>query len=153
MIIYSVSPKVIRVPVDDFMDVVQRLTGLNSGEEEASRSGAVSPAAKLASIEKTSPSEKERLRNAGDDVMSELELGGVEFGRFPGILSPAPASLGFIPTETYFSSGSESQSFLQELSPLWSVNSFIGSPSGLWSATASMVSPLASPDLFRLFDF
>ncbi|KAI9108684.1 hypothetical protein K1719_020331 [Acacia pycnantha] len=148
VIIYSVSPKVLRVPVNDFMDVVQRLTGLHSSNEQTSGSGAISPAAKLASIEKTSPSEKERLRSAGNDAITELE--GVEVGQFPGILSPTPANLGSIPPD-YFSPIAESQPFLHDLSPFWSGNNFMGSPSGLLSA--SIVSPLASPDVFRLFDF
>ncbi|KAI9101564.1 hypothetical protein K1719_023808 [Acacia pycnantha] len=97
VIIYSLSPKVLRAPVNDFMDmdIVQRLTGLHSGNEKTSGSGAISPAAKLASIEKTSPSEKERLRSARNDAMTELE--GVEVGQFPGILSPTPTNLGSIP--------------------------------------------------------
>lgn len=148
VIIYSVSPRVIHVPVSDFMNVVQRLTGLSSGDEQTSGSGDVSPAARLASIEKTSPSEKERLRS-GDDAMYELE--GVEVGQFPGILSPAPGTLAPIAAE-YFSPARDPQtaSFLHDLSPYWSGNSFMGSPSGLFSA--SIVSPLPSPDLFSLFD-
>ncbi|XP_054779555.1 protein MKS1-like [Prosopis cineraria] len=113
VIIYSVSPKVLRVPVSDFMDVVQRLTGLHSVNEQPSGSGAVSPAAKLASIEKTSPSEKERLRSAGNDAMIELE--GIDVGQFPGILSPTPASLGPIPPD-YFSPVAETQPFWHDLS-------------------------------------
>ncbi|KAF7840085.1 protein MKS1 [Senna tora] len=151
VIIYSVSPKAIHVPVSDFMNVVQRLTGLSSGDGQASGSGSgdVSPAARLASIEKTSPSEKERVRSGGDVAICELE-GVVEMGQFPGILSPTPANLPEIPSE-YFSPEIDQQtlSFLHELSPYWSGNSFMGSPSGLLSA--SIVSPLASPDLFSLF--
>ncbi|XP_061345257.1 protein MKS1 [Gastrolobium bilobum] len=146
VIIYSVSPKVLHVTVNDFMNVVQRLTGPSSGDEPPQRSGDVSPAARLASIEKTSPSEKERVHSGDDDLMAWL-LEGVEVGQFPGILSPAPATLPPIPSG-YFSPVTDPQtmSFLQELSPFWSA----ASPSGLLSA--AVVSPLPSPDLFNLFD-
>ncbi|OWM73404.1 protein MKS1-like [Punica granatum] len=49
VIIYSVSPKVIHVEESKFMSTVQRLTGLSPGP--GASSGAVSPAARLASIE------------------------------------------------------------------------------------------------------
>lgn len=144
LIIYSVSPKVINVPVDDFMKVVQRLTGPSS----PSRSGDVSPAARLASIEKTSPSEKERFQS-GDDMMSMLE--GVEVSQFHGILSPAPATLPAISSEIFSPAPDpETLSWLHELSPFWSANSFSASPSGLFSA--SIVSPIPSPNVFSIFD-
>ncbi|CAJ1937859.1 unnamed protein product [Sphenostylis stenocarpa] len=143
VIIYTVSPKVLHVTVSDFMNVVQSLTGPSAGDEPALRSGDVSPAARLASIERTSPSERERVHVGEEDVTLMLE--GVEVGQFPGILSPAtlpPISPGFF---------SELQtSFWNDLSPFWSTNSFIASPSGLLSAAA--ISPLPSPDIFNLFD-
>ncbi|KAK7247558.1 hypothetical protein RIF29_42443 [Crotalaria pallida] len=151
VIIYSVSPKVINVTVDDFMNTVQRLTGPSPGEEPAQRSGDVSPAARLASIEKTSPSEKERAQTGSDDIMTWL-LEGVEVGQFPGILSPAPATLPPI-SSGYFPPVTEPQqttSYWNDLSPFWSTNTFVASPSGLLSA--AVVSPLPSPDLFNLFD-
>jgi hypothetical protein len=150
VIIYSVSPKVHHVTVSDFMNVVQRLTGPSAGEETTIRSGDVSPAARLASIEKTSPSEKERVQSGDDDLTWLLE--GVEMGQFPGILSPAtlpPISPGFFSPVI----DQQTTSFLHELSPFcpfWSANSFVASPSGLLSA--AVVSPLPSPDLFNLFD-
>ncbi|KAK4256781.1 hypothetical protein QN277_006462 [Acacia crassicarpa] len=144
VIIYSVSPKVIHVPVDDFMKVVQRLTGPSS---PASRSGDVSPAARLASIEKTSPSEKERFQN-GDEMMDLLE--GVEVSQFHGILSPAPGALPGISSEIFSpATDPETLSWLHDLSPFWS-SSFAGSPSGLFST--SIASPLPSPDVFSIFD-
>ncbi|KAK7358846.1 hypothetical protein VNO77_00786 [Canavalia gladiata] len=144
VIIYSVSPKVLHVTVSDFMNVVQRLTGPSFGDETALRSGDVSPAARLASIERTSPSERERVHSGDDDMTLMVE--GVEVGQFPGILSPAtlpPISPGFF-------SEPQTSSFWPELSPFWSSNSFLASPSGLLSA--AVFSPLPSPDLFNLFD-
>ncbi|KAF7834171.1 protein MKS1 [Senna tora] len=146
LIIYSVSPKAINVPVDDFMKVVQRLTGASSSP---SRSGDVSPAARLASIEKTSPTEKERFQS-GDEMMMSM-LDGVEVSQFHGILSPAPATLPTISSDLFSPAmDQETLSWLHELSPFWSANSFLPSPSGLFST--SIVSPIPSPDVFRIFD-
>jgi len=146
VIIYTVSPKVLHVTVSDFMNVVQRLTGPSSGEEPDLRSGDVSPAARLASIERTSPSERERERDHGGEEDVALMMEGVEVGQFPGILSPAtlpPISPGFF-------SEPQTTSFWHDLSPSWSTNSFVASPSGLFYAPA--ISPLPSPDIFNLFD-
>ncbi|XP_004503952.1 protein MKS1 [Cicer arietinum] len=149
LIIYSVSPKVLHVTVSDFMDVVQRLTGPSAGEETPQQSGAISPAARLASIERTSPTEREKAQNIDDDLTWLLD--GIEMGQFPGILSPAPATLPPI-SQGFFSPMTETQttSFWHDTSPLWYGNSFVASPSGLLSAT--VVSPLPSPDLFNIFD-
>ncbi|TKY45686.1 MKS1 protein [Spatholobus suberectus] len=144
VIIYAVSPKVLHVTVSDFMNVVQRLTGPSAGDEPAFRPGDVSPAARLASIERTSPSERERVHGGDDDMTLMLE--GVEVGQFPGILSPAtlpPISPGFF-------SEPQTTSFWHDLSPFWSSNNFLASPSGLLSG--AVVSPLPSPDIFNLFD-
>ncbi|KAG6527932.1 hypothetical protein ZIOFF_010067 [Zingiber officinale] len=66
VIIYSVSPKVIHADPSEFMALVQKLTGPDS---------AISPAARIASFEKSSPP-------------ADLEP-----ALFPGILSPMPAEL------------------------------------------------------------
>ncbi|PNX76851.1 hypothetical protein L195_g032810 [Trifolium pratense] len=139
LIIYSVSPK-----------VLHRLTGPSAGEEAPQQSGAVSPAARLASIERTSPTERERVQNTIDEDLTWL-LEGFEMGQFPGILSPAPATLPPI-SQGYFSPMNEPQTtpFWHDMSPFWYGNSFVASPSGLLSAT--VVSPLPSPDLFSIFD-
>ncbi|KAI4345112.1 hypothetical protein L6164_012271 [Bauhinia variegata] len=151
VIIYSVSPKVIHATVNDFMSIVQRLTGPSSGSETAHGSGDVSPAARLASIERTSPTENERVRS-GDDSRDILESEGLDVSQFPGILSPAPGSLPAI-SSGFFSPVIDPQmlSFLYDTSPLWPANGFTASPSDLLSAT--VVSPLPSPDLFDLFDY
>ncbi|BAT73277.1 hypothetical protein LR48_Vigan01g015600 [Vigna angularis] len=145
VIIYTVSPKVLHVTVSDFMNVVQRLTGPSSGDEPALRPGDVSPAARLASIERTSPSERERDHGGDEDVMLMLE--GLDVGQFPGILSPA--TLPQI-APGFFNEPQTATSFWHDLSPFWSTHSFVASPSGLFSASA--ISPLASPNFFNLFD-
>ncbi|KAL5053284.1 hypothetical protein RYX36_033966 [Vicia faba] len=149
LIIYSVSPKVLHVTESDFMDVVQRLTGPSTSDEANQQSGAVSPAARLASIERTSPTERERAPNVDDELTWLLE--GVEMGQFPGILSPAPAALPPI-SQGFFSPMNEPQTtpFWHDMSPFWYGSNFVGSPSGLLSA--AVVSPLPSPDLFSIFD-
>ncbi|KAG5148464.1 hypothetical protein JHK82_015345 [Glycine max] len=155
VIIYSVSPKVIHVTPGDFMDVVQRLTGASIGEDPPSGRGDVSPAARLASIEKTSPSERERervLHNIDDNIAWMLGE-GVEVGQFPGILTPEPGTLPPIPAEV-FSPAREAQtaaSYWNDFSPsYWSASSFLASPSGFLSVTVA--SPQPSPNLFSLFD-
>ncbi|PIN20599.1 hypothetical protein CDL12_06700 [Handroanthus impetiginosus] len=162
VIIYSVSPKVIHTTVSDFMNLVQRLTG-NTTEGGASSSagggagaGDLSPAARLASIERTSPRpSKEREitanstadnSNTSDFMCDFLEGSGVELGSVPGILSPAPASLPPV-SPGFFSPAGD---------PLMmAYNMFIPSPSTLFSAPMVSPSPSASSyDLFNpFFDF
>ncbi|RVW24449.1 Protein MKS1 [Vitis vinifera] len=102
VIIYTVSPKIIHTQPSEFMTLVQRLTGLSSSSSSSAPldSGAVSPAARFASIEKTKVSaeeeKKKKMQSSGDvDVVEGIEIGGgVErSGWFPGILSPGPSSL------------------------------------------------------------
>lgn len=151
VIIYAVSPKVIHTTVSDFMNVVQRLTGPYSGESSAvaGGSGALSPAARLASIEKTSPSEREKQTEmAAFDSNDVIEIVGnstVEMGQIPGILSPAPTSLLPISPPGLFSPASDPLMFINNI---WSM-----SPSALFSAPLISPSP-SSLDLFNpFFDF
>ncbi|XP_062096935.1 protein MKS1-like [Humulus lupulus] len=156
VIIYTVSPKVIHAEVSDFMSVVQRLTG-PSPVPSPSGAGDLSPAARLASIEKTSPSDRDRDREragisggGGGDLWDMVE--GVELGQFPGILSPAPATLQ--PISSGFFSPLTDLSFLNDLSPFWhNSNSFMPSPSGLLSAPLISPSPSSSDIFPNLFDF
>ncbi|KZV54484.1 hypothetical protein F511_18969 [Dorcoceras hygrometricum] len=154
LIIYAVSPKVIHTTVGDFMDLVQRLTGNTSAATSSGGAGDLSPAARLASIEKTSPSSKEReiARNSShtgvdNDLLMDsiLESTDVEMSRIPGILSPAPATLPPI-SPGFFSPAGDP--FLTGYS-----NMFIPSPSTLFSSP--MVSPSQSwCDPFNpFFDF
>ncbi|XP_022947651.1 protein MKS1-like [Cucurbita moschata] len=146
LIIYDISPKVLHVAENNFMSVVQRLTGLSSAA--SSTDGDLSPAARFATIEKASPrSEREREIDVSD--MMDLTEVPVELGQNPGILSPAPASLAPI-SSGFFSPAIEPQSFtyslIHELSPHWP------SPSALFPAP--LVSPISSPNIFNhLFDF
>ncbi|KAM7276290.1 hypothetical protein ACFE04_018156 [Oxalis oulophora] len=147
VIIYSVSPKTIHANVDDFMSVVQRLTGLSSAD--FSNSGNVSPAARLAITEKTTPGGvgggNSRFDHLMEDPFQLMEDGGVEFSQLSGILSPAPASLPPVPAG-YFPPASDpsTYSFMHDLSPFMH-----GSPSGLLSAR--IMSPMASPDFAQFF--
>lgn len=135
VIIYAVSPKVIHTTENEFMDLVQRLTGPNSVEF----SGNISPAARLATIEKTSPSGRERGM-----------IDGFEVGNFPGILSPAPSTLAPI-SAGMFSPGFD-MSLLNEMSPFLS-NLFTPSPSSLLAAPMVSPSPTSFDLLSQFFDF
>ncbi|CAA0811059.1 Protein MKS1 [Striga hermonthica] len=144
VIIYAVSPKVIHTTVSDFMGLVQRLTG-NGGSE----GGNLSPAARLASIERTSPAKEREIvageRSHGDLVGDLLQDSVVELGRVPGILSPAPASLP--PVSAGLFSPTAVDPFMS------GYNMFIPSPSTLFSVPMASPSP-SSLDLFNpFFDF
>ncbi|KAL7099601.1 hypothetical protein ACP275_09G094700 [Erythranthe tilingii] len=163
VIIYAVSPKVIHTTVSDFRSLVQRLTGnttVDGAAFAASSSGAgnISPAARLASIEKASPP-KEREFGAANGGATEsnesnflgdfLEGTDVEMGSMPGILTPAPGSLPPI-SPGFFSPAGDP--FMMGL------NMFITSPSTLFSGPMASPSPSSSTscDLFNFnpfFDF
>lgn len=155
VIIYSVSPKVIHTTVSDFMNLVQRLTGNSADDGGGAGPGDISPAARLASIEKASPPKDREItsnsfadNNNSSNFMGDLlqDSTDVELGRVPGILSPAPGSLPpispgfFSPTPDPFMMG---------------YNMFIPSPSTLFSAPMVSPSPSSSScDLFNpFFDF
>ncbi|KAL2551565.1 Protein MKS1 [Forsythia ovata] len=148
VIIYAVSPKVHHTTVGDFMDLVQRLTGNNTTTFTGGGGGAgdLSPAARLASIEKTSPSERQKEREfTVDNIMDILEDTNLEVGQIPGILSPAPATLP--PISPGFFSPAPMDPFML------GYNMFIPSPSTLFSVPM-VPSPSSSFDLFNpLFDF
>ncbi|XP_057503759.1 protein MKS1-like [Actinidia eriantha] len=158
VIIYTVSPKVIHTNPSEFMKLVQRLTGTSS----TCLTGGISPAARLASTEKTKmPLEKKNPQNISDmgmaqdgvEISTELERTSL----FPGILSPGPGALQPIPPN-FFSPPSDHpspMSFFQGLSPLLQGNknfmegSFMSSPSNLF--TSQLTSPTPSLDLFSNF--
>lgn len=158
VIIYAVSPKVYHTTVSDFMSVVQRLTGSTSsssmetstsGSGSGSGDGNLSPAAKLASMEKaSSPSAAVPPATAMEtfDSMDILDIIGnssAEMCQIPGILSPAPATLPPVSPPGLFSPF-PTDPFMMMLSP---------SPSTLFSAPLISPSPSAS-DLFHpFFDF
>lgn len=166
VIIYTVSPKVIHVNPNDFRNLVQRLTGLHTSSSSSSsvfndNTGAVSPAARLATIEKTkSPDKLKKSQNDEVGIAEGFDL--LERSGFvPGILSPAPNSLPQIPP-SFFSPQSDpnsSLSFLHDFSPVLQNNSrnfmegnFMPSPSSFLSP--HVISPSLTFDLFNnLFDF
>ena len=170
IIIYSVSPKPIFVEASNFRSIVQHLTGKDSTASESSFPGEVpvSPAARFASIERTSPGTRDRRENLliGDDFLDMVMIGEgsqrkneeidnfVDMSHIPGILSPAPANLPTV-SSTMFSPATENQfGFgLGELmmSPFYS--SFLPSPSALFSSNPIFSpSPSSFGDLFNNFD-
>jgi hypothetical protein len=157
VIIYSVSPKVIHATASNFMYIVQRLTGPSSSTSPPG-AGDLSPAARLASIEKTSPSERDRDRDRDSSTAAVMDImEGDEFldlgEAYPGILSPAPANLPPIP-DGFFSPFNDPQNFplFHDLSPVWH-NGFSASPSGLPSASLISPSPSSMDLLRRFLDF
>lgn len=150
VVIYAVSPKVHYTTVSDFMSLVQRLTGPSPRPGNTPNAGDVSPAARLASVEKASPLERERERQQrvssdADDLMEILEGTSLEMGQNPGILSPDPGTLPpislpglFSPAPDPFMNGS---------------NMFLPSPSFMLASPLISSSP-SSYDLFNnFFDF
>ncbi|XP_022750961.1 protein MKS1-like [Durio zibethinus] len=143
VVIYAVSPKVIHAEESDFMSIVQRYTGLSSGN--FSGDGDVSPAARLAATEKAIPSPREKIADVGD--------GGMEEGLIrmpPGILSPMPGELPSVATGTFFSPASEARMMwaLNDWSPMFNVSGFMASPSSALLSGPLISSPTLSPDFF-----
>ncbi|CAK7355024.1 unnamed protein product [Dovyalis caffra] len=147
VIIYAVSPKIIHTEESNFMSVVQRLTGLSSGD--FSYDGSVSPAARLAATEKASPRELTRPitthDSSNDDLMEIIKH--MDVGQFPGILSPAPATIPPVPTGFFSPASTDANSSLSFLNDNFMSPFFMASPSGYLSGP-SIVSPLHSPDIF-----
>ncbi|KAL6524989.1 hypothetical protein OROMI_030582 [Orobanche minor] len=123
VIIYTVSPKIIHANPNEFMSVVQRLTGPNSTctnsthpsssssvfHFQENNGGSISPAARFASIEKTKSPDGRKTHGFGQSTDSMIDeetdqFGGITVtdyvqrtGNFPGILSPNPNTLPPIP--------------------------------------------------------
>ncbi|KAE8718625.1 putative ATP-binding cassette transporter [Hibiscus syriacus] len=150
VIIYTVSPKVIHTNPSDFMNLVQSLTGSTSSSSSLisnhpilnnTSSGAISPAARFATIEKTKPAtegKKQQVYEENYGFVEGIKVNpGVERTSFlPGILSPGPTSLPRI-SPSFFSPPSDPNSigFFHDLSPVLHGNknfiegSFMPSPS------------------------
>ena len=116
LIIYTLSPKVYKVEPNEFMQVVQRLTGRKGPVGQSSsavfdrNSGVISPAARFAVTEYVDRASK---GETGSRAMGEADIGaGIDeiTGMFPGILSPPPTSLPPIPQDMFLP--------LSETSPL-----------------------------------
>ncbi|GAA0153381.1 hypothetical protein LIER_11632 [Lithospermum erythrorhizon] len=139
VIIYTVSPKIIHANPNEFMTLVQRLTGPDNSsssspsskfgsssstrsyfQEHQGGSGAISPAARFASIEKTKEPECKRSRVLGMQMIEDIEMNSkVErVSHLPSILSPNPSSLPPIPSN-FFSPSSDANllGFFSDLSP------------------------------------
>ncbi|XP_073003534.1 protein MKS1-like [Typha latifolia] len=163
IIIYEVSPRVIHTNPNDFMSLVQRLTGASSSSSGAlpdishapppwikNRGGAVSPAARLAVMEQgNSSSRVDMPRKTDADAFDQL-------GLFPSILSPLPSTLPPI-SPNFFSPlmSVNPLSFLQELSPAFTASmnfaqNTLASPSFLLS-TSMIPSPTAYWELFHQY--
>ncbi|CAN0892123.1 Nuclear speckle RNA-binding protein B [Linum grandiflorum] len=183
VIIYTVSPKVIHTNPDDFMTLVQRLTGSSTSAAAENSSnvvnnpfgndpGAMSPAARYASIEKTrSPKEKassnyQNQNQIGNEDLGDFFMEGVEMGERlpPGILSPGPGSLPPISPSFFCPPASNpnpdpSAGFFHDLSPagLHSSRGFL--EGGLLPSPNNFIagfsphanSPFPSIDLFNNF--
>ncbi|XP_010507076.1 PREDICTED: protein MKS1-like [Camelina sativa] len=149
VVIYAVSPKVVHATASEFMNVVQRLTGISSEVFlESGGGGNVSPAARLASTENASPrgGKEPPVVVARDDEIPTAMEEAAEFGGYaPGILSPSPAML---PTASagIFSQGGM---FSPAIPPGWF------SPAGLMSPfltfSPGYTSLVASPTFADVF--
>ncbi|CAI9115675.1 OLC1v1016648C1 [Oldenlandia corymbosa var. corymbosa] len=185
VIIYTVSPKVIHANPNEFMTLVQRLTGPDhsttsssmvtsteensaafSGFQEFVGVGALSPAARFASIEnaKSPPGRKPAKMNENeveDDILAGLERSS---GLFPGILSPNPASLQPIPSNFFSPLPSDPHNqnplgFFHDFSPVLHNNKHYLEGSFFYSPSTFISPRIASPntpnlDLFNnnIFD-
>ncbi|KAF8100186.1 hypothetical protein N665_0229s0016 [Sinapis alba] len=147
VVIYAVSPKVVHTTASDFMNVVQRLTGISSAVFlEAGNGGDVSPAARLAATENASPRGGKEPSAAKDEtvgISTAMEEAAEFSGYAPGILSPSPAML---PTA--------SAGIFSQIGGMFSP----GIPPGLFSP-AGLMSPFgfaslaASPTFAEVFSY
>ncbi|XP_068663483.1 protein MKS1-like [Aristolochia californica] len=169
VIIYTVSPKVIHTNASDFMTLVQRLTGFSSAAESSSssavgsssQSGELSPAARLAAIQKTQVAEVDKMATEDMDIVNQLDMPASfdRAGNFPGILSPLPSSLPLI-SPNFFSPSADpnSLSFLHDLSPFFMSKNFIEgtfvpSPTAASFLSPTISYPSPSFDLFNQFHY
>lgn len=121
VIIYTLSPRVYHVEPNEFMQVVQRLTGRKGEVGQSSSavfdnsSGAVSAAARFAATEYVDrlPKGKKDYKAMGDQADIGADIDEIT-DLFPGILSPPPSSLPAIPQDIFAQSS--------ETNPLGSKN-------------------------------
>ncbi|KAI3750590.1 hypothetical protein L2E82_21264 [Cichorium intybus] len=169
VIIYTVSPKVIHTNPTEFMTLVQRLTGPSASSPVGSSfsafqdgGGAVSPAARFASIEKaTTMPDGRKVPQTGDMAVVEgveINTGLEKPGYFPGILSPGPASLPPIPPN-FFSPLTNDQnplSFFHDLSPVLHSSrnyNYLENNNFLMPSPSNLLSPyMISPNTQNLFN-
>ncbi|XP_042067631.1 protein MKS1-like [Salvia splendens] len=130
VIIYTVSPKIIHANPNDFMSLVQRLTGPNA------TSPSCTPAARFASIERTKSPD---VRKTADEI--EIDSIIRKNVQFPGILSPNPSALPQIHPNLFniSSDNNSSNNYFHELSPV------------LYSSRNYLENNLISPNTLDLF--
>ncbi|KAL3840085.1 hypothetical protein ACJIZ3_024676 [Penstemon smallii] len=132
VIIYTVSPKIIHANPNEFMSLVQRLTGPNSSSCTSSSSSSsyvfqesirsvISPEVCIASIEKTKSPDGRKTKVFHHDMgmVEDIEIGN-ELNQRTGILSPNPNALPPIPPKFFsptISTDSNPLSFFHDLSP------------------------------------
>ncbi|CAH1446093.1 unnamed protein product [Lactuca virosa] len=169
VIIYTVSPKVIHTNPNEFMTLVQRLTGPTASSPVGSSfsafhhdGGAVSPAARFASTEKaTTMPDGRKVPQTGDVAVVEgveINTGLEKAGYFPGILSPGPTSLPPIPPG-FFSPLANDQNplcFFPDLSPVLHSNrnyNYLENNNFLIQSPSNLLSPyMISPNTQNLFN-
>lgn len=146
VIIYTVSPKVIHTNPSDFMNLVQRLTGLPRSNSSPPNDQNSNGGGGESSMEQSRSSDHHEGMMMDDDDDRDADV-KQQKGLFPGILSPAPGALPPIPSN-FFSPPADS--FFHDLSPVLHGNrnfiegSFMPSPSNFFSPTPSI-------DLFNNF--
>ncbi|XP_019174159.1 PREDICTED: protein MKS1-like [Ipomoea nil] len=187
VIIYTVSPKIIHANPSEFMSLVQRLTGPDHSTFAAAASsssssiaaassswlsaaafqdnfnvgggGAVSPAARFASVERTrTPQGKKQPIH---DVTADIGMvEGMEISSdversvfFPGVLSPSPSSLPPIPPN-FFSPPSSDQNplgfFPDFISPGLHTNNRNSLETNLFMPSPSTINSFISPGRFLI---
>ncbi|KAH6782549.1 hypothetical protein C2S52_000577 [Perilla frutescens var. hirtella] len=172
VIIYTVSPKIIHANPNEFMSLVQRLTGPNATSPSSSSSsafgsfqeggGAVSPAARFASIERTKSPDGRKTAQAVDqeaEMVQGIEIDAIiqRSNQFPGILSPNPNALPPIPPN-FFTTTTDSNNplnFFHDLSPvLHSSRNYLENSFIFPSPSNNFISPhinTPSPNTLDLF--
>lgn len=178
VIIYTVSPKVIHTSPNNFMNLVQRLTGLQRSSSDAAAAAsasstsqdqtmeveaAISPAARYASIEKTKSPDKKKTNQGQsssgiEDFQKEddhnhnhnqnIERSNI----FPGVLSPGPTSLPTI-SPNFFSPPSDPNliSYYHDFNAVVHGNRNYIEGSFMPSPSSSFLSPTPSFDIFNNF--
>ncbi|WOK97334.1 protein MKS1-like [Canna indica] len=147
VIIYTVSPKIIHTKPSEFMTLVQRLTGPNSvaPDDDAEPSSlpspapALSPAARIATFEKSTAPPPRAGEASGATTMDHQWEFEHRPAPFPGILSPVPASLPPISPNLFSPSTFDPSllSFLHEMSPVFANNTNMATTATATAATAT----------------
>ncbi|KAK9134551.1 hypothetical protein Syun_013881 [Stephania yunnanensis] len=183
IVIYTVSPKIIHVKPSDFSAMVQRLTGSSSSsnysasEDQTTTTtsgggvgGAVvlSPAARLATIERASPREHNTVRsihstsNIDETILDEFgdldclrDSDEVMRSGFHGILSPQPS--GLPPISPNFFSGlpdPTSLTYFHDINQIFHADTNTSSSSFIVSSASPQqrAALINSPSMGQFFD-